>query len=245
MDRNELKNILREENSSALRSLPPGFYRMVDEYIHELEDEIRKINNPRSAESKILEDELQSAINDVETIFIRRIRKITSRATSNAFSSSSPRQDLDKLLPAEQTVYEATLSAIQVARNQLLEPILDPASMTTPVKKQEATGYDQNPQHYPQHDTEDKIIEQTSQGAATSRAHTEESNVDEPEIPKRNINEEYFVVRILKDLPTFNAVDNRNYTTKAEDVVVLPAMNANVLVKRGAAHLITKINDSN
>ena len=65
------------------------------------------------------------------------------------------------------------------------------------------------------------------------------------EIAKRNINEEYFVVRILKDLPTFNAVDKRNYTTHAEDVVVLPAMNANVLVKRGAAHLITKIINSN
>ncbi|AKB85937.1 hypothetical protein [Methanococcoides methylutens] len=241
MDRNELKNILREENSSALRSLPPGFYGLVDEYIHELEEEIRKINNPRSAESKILEDELQSAINDVETIFIRRVRKVTSRATSNAFSSSSPRQDLDKLLPAEQSVYEATLSAIQVARNQLLEPILDPTSSASPAKEKEPAEHEMNTQEIPG----DKDVEATAQEASVPPAPTNDNNRDEPEIPKRNINEEYFVVRILKDLPTFNAVDNRNYTTRPEDVVVLPAMNANVLVKRGAAHLITKINDSN
>ena len=241
MDRNELKNILREENSSALRSLPPGFYGLVDEYIHELEEEIRKINNPRSAESKILEDELQSAINDVETIFIRRVRKVTSRATSNAFSSSSPRQDLDKLLPAEQSVYQATLSAIQVARNQLLEPILDPASSASPENDRKGEKKEVNSQKV----TGVPTATGPAQEAPASTIITDDENRDKTEIAKRNINEEYFVVRILKDLPTFNAVDNRNYTTRAEDVVVLPAMNANVLVKRGAAHLITKINDSN
>ncbi|NYT19658.1 MAG: hypothetical protein GKC08_05145 [Methanosarcinales archaeon] len=236
MDRNELKSILREENSSALRSLPNAFYRLVDEYIHELEEEIRKINNPRSAESKILEDELQSAINDVETIFIRRVRKITSRATSNAFSSSSPRQDLDKLLPAEQAVYEATLSAIQVARSQMLEPILDPSSSASPAKAHEDAKQEVPPQNI----TGGEDATGSAQEASASTISTDDENRDETEIAKRNINEEYFVVRILKDLPTFNAVDKRNYTTHAEDVVVLPAMNANVLVKRGAAHLITK-----
>ncbi|WP_445474843.1 hypothetical protein ACT9XH_10830 [Methanococcoides methylutens] len=236
MDRNELKSILREENSSALRALPNGFYRLVDEYIHELEEEIRKISNPRSAESKILEDELQSAINDVETIFIRRVRKVTSRATSNAFSSSSPRQDLDKLLPAEQAVYEATLSAIQVARSQMLEPILDPASSASPENDRKGVKQEVNPQKV----TGGPTATGPAQEVSASTIITDDENRDETEIAKRNINEEYFVVRILKDLPTFNAVDKRNYTTHAEDVVVLPAMNANVLVKRGAAHLITK-----
>ncbi|WP_135605892.1 hypothetical protein [Methanococcoides sp. NM1] len=236
MDRNELKSILREENSSALRALPNGFYRLVDDYIHELEEEIRKINNPRSAESKILEDELQSAINDVETIFIRRVRKITSRATSNAFSSSSPRQDLDKLLPAEQAVYEATLSAIQVARNGLLEPILDPSSSAAPANDQEYTKQEVSSQKVTGEPTATGSVQEASASAIVTNGEVR----DKTQIAKRNINEEYFVVRILKDLPTFNAVDKRNYTTHAEDVVVLPAMNANVLVKRGAAHLITK-----
>jgi DNA replication factor GINS len=55
---------------------------------------------------------------------------------------------------------------------------------------------------------------------------------------KKNINGEYVVVRILKDLPTFTGADSRNYTVSAEDVVVLPQLNATGLIKRNAAKLI-------
>jgi DNA replication factor GINS len=55
---------------------------------------------------------------------------------------------------------------------------------------------------------------------------------------KNNINENYVVVRILKDLPTFTGADGRNYTVNAEDVVVLPQLNATGLIKRNAAKLI-------
>jgi DNA replication factor GINS len=48
-------------------------------------------------------------------------------------------------------------------------------------------------------------------------------------------------VRILKDLPTFKALDNRNYALSAEDVVVLPTLNAQGLVKRNVAHIIKKL----
>ena len=60
-------------------------------------------------------------------------------------------------------------------------------------------------------------------------------------IGKSNINEEFVVVRILNDLPTFKALDNRDYTLSAEDVVVLPTPNAQGLVKRNVAHIITKL----
>ena len=51
-------------------------------------------------------------------------------------------------------------------------------------------------------------------------------------------NEDYVVVRILKDLPTFTGADGRNYTVGAEDVVVLPQLNATGLIKRNAAKLV-------
>ena len=136
MDRTELKSILRDESSSSLKSLHPDFYDSVDMYIRELEDGIKKINNPRSAESKMLEDELQSAITDIEVIFIRRLRKITTRATSSAFSNRSAKPDMDKLLPAERKVYDTVLSAINVARNELVEPIMDPDSVKNIVPAQ-------------------------------------------------------------------------------------------------------------
>ncbi|WP_300608633.1 hypothetical protein [Methanohalophilus sp.] len=222
MDRNEFKGYSRQENSPSLNSLPPDFYNRVNDYIHELEEEIRKINNPRSVESKILEDELQAALNDVETIFIRRIRKITSRATSNAFLEVSSSEDMSKLLPSEKKVYKAILSAIQTAREELIDPIFKPNTSKPSPSLNENEGEKK--------ESDGNVIrEQDNFEEATMQP--EESN----QISKKDINEEYCLVRILKDLPTFKAADDHNYTLAAEDIVVLPALNAKGLVKRGVA----------
>ncbi|MBP1909843.1 hypothetical protein [Methanolobus bombayensis] len=231
MDGNELKNVLRDEGSSTLKSLHPEFYKDVEKYLKELEEEIFKIDNPRSVESKMLDNELQSAITDIEVIFIRRIRKIISYATNNAFSSMPPSQDMSKLLPEEKKVYDAVLSAINSARSELLVPILDPQAAGSKDKKEaseekkveakeEITGadHDESPENM---DTD---------------MPSEDSSKDE--IGKSNINKEFVVVRILEDLPTFKAMDNRNYTLHAEDVIVLPALNAKGLIKRNVAQMI-------
>ncbi len=229
MDRTELKNVLREESSSTLRSLHPGFFRDVEEYIKELEEEIMSINNPRSVESKMLEDELQSAITDIEVIFIRRIRKIISYATSNAFSSMPPSQDMSKLLPEEKEVYDVVLSAINNARRELLVPILDPQAVKEKVKsskRNDKKDHSENMRTEPPNNRQEAEIK------------PEADSDKKDEIGKSNINKEFVVVRILEDLPTFKAMDNRNYTLHAEDVVILPALNANGLIKRNVAQMI-------
>ncbi len=217
MDRNEFNGFARQESGRSLNSLPPDFYTRVREYIHELEEEIKKINNPRSVESKILEDELDNVLSEVETIFIRRTRKITSRATTNAFHEVSSSEDMSRLLPSEKKVYEVTLSAIQTARGELIDPIFKPNPVLTETGKEKAGSKDSRIQ------TQDTL--------GTASIQQEESKP----VGKRDISEEYCLVRILKDLPTFKAADNNNYTLAAEDIVVLPSLNANGLVKRGAA----------
>lgn len=246
MDRNELKTALRDESSSSLKSLHADFYNSVDLYIRELEDEVKKVNNPRSVESKMLEDELQSAITDIEVIFIRRLRKITTRATSNAFSNRSAKSDMDKLLPAERKVYDAVLSAINVARNDLVEPIMDPDSVrnvaTTKKEQVVAANADTKPdmvndaeskQHKRDVETNEQLDIASPQGSLVST-----NDIGKSDIAKSNISEEYLVVRILKDLSTFQAVDNRNYTLQGHDIVSLPAVNAKGLVKRKIAQPI-------
>jgi DNA replication factor GINS len=52
---------------------------------------------------------------------------------------------------------------------------------------------------------------------------------------KKDLNKEYIVVRILKDLPIFIGTDGRNYTLSSQDVAVLPKVNAKALVKRKVA----------
>lgn len=242
MDRTELKAILRDESSSSLKPLHPDFYDKVDEYIRELEYEVKKINNPRSVESKMLEDELQSAITDIEVIFIRRLRKITTRATSNAFSNRSAKSDMDKLLTAERKVYDDVLSAINIARNELIEPIMDPDSIRDKTaRKVPDTDVSENADvesdvESEQHRKDVEIHKRPDTVPQESLEHINDTG--KSDIAKSNISEEYLVVRILKDLSTFQAVDNRNYTLQAHDVVSLPAINAKGLIKRKIAQPI-------
>jgi DNA replication factor GINS len=51
----------------------------------------------------------------------------------------------------------------------------------------------------------------------------------------KDINKEYIVVRLLKDIPTFVGADGRNYTLAKEDVAVISAVNAKALINRNAA----------
>ncbi|HJH32272.1 MAG TPA: hypothetical protein C5S50_08895 [Methanosarcinaceae archaeon] len=249
MDRNELKTALREESSSSLKPLHPDFYVSVNDYIRELEDEIKKINNPRSAESKMLEDELQSALTDIEIIFIRRVRKITTRATSNAFSNRSAKSDMDKLLPPERNVYDAVSSTINIARDELIMPIIDPDFVhgVTSQKVPDA-GMGTNTNINVSRDAEiDQGSERSGQDSKSPGQPDSHLPQESPEftndtgksdIAKSNISEEYLVVRILKDLSTFQAVDDRKYTLQEHDIVSLPALNARGLVKRNIAQLI-------
>jgi len=52
---------------------------------------------------------------------------------------------------------------------------------------------------------------------------------------KRNITDEYIVVRVLQDIPQFRGIDMHDYTLAKDDVAVLPGINADALCKRDIA----------
>ncbi|CAD6491324.1 MAG: hypothetical protein EMLJLAPB_00119 [Candidatus Argoarchaeum ethanivorans] len=52
---------------------------------------------------------------------------------------------------------------------------------------------------------------------------------------KRNITDEYIVVRVLQDIPQFRGIDMHDYTLTKDDVAVLPGINADALCKRDIA----------
>jgi len=61
---------------------------------------------------------------------------------------------------------------------------------------------------------------------------------EKPEVPKENkkdIGKDFTVVRLLRNVPTFVGMDNRNYTLAKEDVVMVPTVNAKALITRKAA----------
>ncbi len=226
MDIEEISQILYKEKNQTLKAIPADFYLEAGKYVRELEEEIGKVNNSRSPESKMLHNEHERTLSDLETIFMKRIGKVITRATNQSNANKPISKDIEKLLPVEKRLYDLVLKGIKAAKTELLGPILYPDSENIAVWPEIAGG------------------EQIS----SSTGEEKEARIGIPfiaavgksgvEPDKNHINEEYVVVRILKDLPTFTGADGRNYTVSAEEVVVLPQLNATGLVKRNAAKLI-------
>jgi len=226
MDIEEISQTLYKEKNQTLKTIPADFYLEAEKYIRELEKEISKINNPRSPESKMLNDEHERALSDLETIFMKRIGKVITRATIQSHADKPISKDIEKLLPAEKLLYDLVIQGIEAAKIELLGPILYPDSgKTANWPCVWASRQAPAPVH-----SEVKNGEEVTATAAEKETGTDPG--------KNNINENYVVVRILKDLPTFTGADGRNYTVNAEDVVVLPQLNATGLIKRNAAKLI-------
>ncbi|RZN14786.1 MAG: hypothetical protein EF812_04550 [Methanosarcinales archaeon] len=66
---------------------------------------------------------------------------------------------------------------------------------------------------------------------------TQEQNIktETSDNSKRNITDEYIVVRVLQDIPQFRGFDMHDYTLAKDDVAVLPGINADALCKRDIA----------
>lgn len=77
--------------------------------------------------------------------------------------------------------------------------------------------------------------QETTPQAEEASAIDEGAPAESHPAPKNDLNKEYIVVRILKDIPTFIGADGRNYAPGAQDVAVLPKVNARALIKRKVA----------
>ncbi len=227
MDIEEISQILYKEKSQTLKTIPADFYLEAEKYVRELEEEIKKVKNSRSPEFKMLQDEHERALSDLETIFMKRIGKVITRATIQSNANKPISKDIEKLLPVEKRLYDLVLQGIKAAKTELLGPTLYPDSENIAIWP-EIVMKGQAPT--------DTWGETEAKTGIPIIAVGGELGIKSD---KKHINEEYVVVRILKDLPTFTGADGRNYTVSAEDVVVLPQLNATGLVKRNVAKLIS------
>ena len=223
MDIEEISQTLYKEKNQTIKAIQADFYMEAEKYIRELEKDILKVNNPRSPEFKMLRDEHEQALSDLETIFMKRIGKVITRATNQSHADKPISKDIEKLLPAEKRLYDLVLQGVDAAKIELLGPILYPDSEKIAVWPEIGGG---------------------RQVSVSTRGETEAGKETGSEAGKKNENVEYVVVRILRDLPTFTGADGRNYTVSAEDVVVLPQLNATGLIKRNAAKLIAEQQNS-
>ena len=246
----EVKQTVRREKTRDLKPIPSDFYKTAEEAAKNLEAEMTRIGRPRSVEYKMLEDELSGLVTDVETVFMKRAGKVVERATSGAFTNSRNvllKKDIDKLLPAEQALYEDVLNAILKARTALISEFID-SDKEMPAKQifkaeQKPEPKGQMPiQKSESKAKTDSAVSSSDSVSSSSDNSSSADNISQNSSSEKSanlINENYVLVRILKDLPEFMGEDKRTYQLRAQDTVELPAANANLLIKRGVAVGIT------
>jgi len=115
MDIEEISQILYKEKNQTLKTIPADFYLEAEKYLRQLDEDIKKVNNSRSPEFKMLHDEHERALSDLETIFMKRIGKVITRATIQSHANKPISKDIEKLLPAEKRLYDLVLQGIEAA----------------------------------------------------------------------------------------------------------------------------------
>jgi DNA replication factor GINS len=227
-----LDNILKveREERKKLVALEADFYGKIADQIRELDDEKRKINDMYSTKYSLLEDELKTVRNAIESIIYKRTTKIINEARYNAEISlhapSRPKENrnIDSMTLEERKFYDQLVELMTEWRGEVVNRIY---RKEKPVED----------------------IAQVHEKPVGDIAHVKEKPFDIPQIceikenttkdipieDKKDISKEYIVVRLLKDIPTFVGVDGRNYTLAKEDVAVLSTVNAKALINRKAA----------
>ncbi len=204
-----LENILKVEREERKKLVPleKDFYEKVAGQIQGLDKEKKKIEDPYSTKYSIIEDELKTARNAIESIINKRTTKIINEARYNAELSLQQRpmetKNIDSMTKEERSFYEKLVESMAEWRSDV----------TSKIYRKESNKAE------PVHNLPD----------VNKKAN---ENLEED---KKDISKEYIVVRLLKDIPTFVGVDGRNYTLAKEDVAVLSTVNAKALINRKAA----------
>lgn len=104
----------KEEEGPKLSWLPADFFREAEACIQELEEECQACG-PRSTEGKMMKDMIDRADSDIRSIHMLRVRKVMSRATSQAFARNNRpvSEDLENMLPEERELFESVLAGIK------------------------------------------------------------------------------------------------------------------------------------
>lgn len=111
------------------------------------------------------------------------------------------------LTPEEQEMFDQLAEALEKGRAAILGPIVTPPSRRFAV-------------------AEKKEAREKAKEKEITESHLSE---------ERETKEEFLTIRVLRDIPTFMGVDGRSYKLAEEDIVVLRATNARVLLERKVA----------
>lgn len=263
MNLDELRTVQSKERSKdSLQHLRESFYADVAAYVEDLRDErdaiAAEVDNPFDSDDiSRLSDEIATAEEVVEALYERRVGKIVKRAS---ISAAGMAVDEDGLTSEEQQLYDDLVSRIRANKEQVLDVLAGeiPAdagetSDTAPESADtaeptadRATGSTGSPAASASQPT-DSPNGSAGVGAADVMGGTDDAPTTPPDAPDPGDADpddadadaaddvERTTVRITQDVGEIFGVDEREYRLEREDVVTLPAANADPLVEREAA----------
>jgi DNA replication factor GINS len=228
-----LDNILKveREERKKLVALEADFYGKIADQIRELDEEKRKINDMYSTKYSLLEDELKTVRNAIESIIYKRTTKIINEARYNAEISlhapTRPKENrnIDSMTLEERKFYDQLVDLMTEWRGEVVNRIYRKEKPVEDISQIQEKHVEDRPQFH------EKSVEDIPEIRNIQENTTKEILIED----KKDISKEYIVVRLLKDIPTFVGVDGRNYTLAKEDVAVLSTINATALINRKAA----------
>ena len=202
MDFEELRDILTREQRSKLAKLEPDFYESVRAYLDGLREEQKTASD---REAPLLADELETAGDRLQRIFKLRVGKIVKLASLNiSMEIDGTRYEVDAMTPVERDIYHSVLAAVRQGWSEIVGILAGKSGPPTP------------------EETPARIVEEVSDA----------EQIEDVEVPGHGVLDDYTIVRVLKDIPTFMGADSHHYTLAKNDVVTLPNLNAKVLCKR-------------
>ena len=234
----------RELRAREISEVRPDFYQAVQALLRSLREESEEemCNDPLSLKALSISDTLKKAQAKVTQIFEIRAEKVLIMALR---ASSGTTVSIQRLTREEKALYNQTLSALNSCRSSALaqegrppeelEPIVEAAAeaesgtQVEPEQEAEAEpepeaqelpeevqGIPEEVQEIPEEETVEPWVEgQVETGSEeVERPHQGEAPIETgPE-------EEYLVVRVMEDIPSF-AGPEKDYQLSREDVVVL------------------------
>lgn len=222
--------VLDERGSGKLSEIPDDVYSEALEYLSELYSEASSIDHFMTERGSELLNEIESVQATLQDITNQRIRKIIKLAEIQADCGKTDKEELKRMLPPEEEMYDKILLAIGECRRKFTEP-----EFLRSTKKSAAANVQITARVAEDISSEDQTSEIIPQIDEILTKEPENVPVSEVLYPENSGGIEYEPVYIIDEIDSFMGIDGRIYNLSAEDIVTLPRINAEVLYNRNIA----------
>ena len=206
MHLDELRGILiSERETGRLLAIPHDLYESTLEELTCLLSEVYANEDPFSEKARIMIERVSSIRETLQDFFLLRTEKVLALARTHGEGQHVDRDEIRRMLPDEQELFDAVVLAIGLCRCRLIPP--SPAARPGQISPPEPPG------------------ESCTAILAAAAAPPD-----------------MVLSRVLADMEPFMGVDGRIYQLQQEDIVTLPARNAEVLCERNIVVTFPRMN---